>query len=104
MFEPLNNKHIQRIVELHLEGVKRTLETKHEIELEFTQQAMDYLAETGFDPQFGARPIKRVIQRKVLNVLSKKLLLNEIEAKSKVVIDSFGEGLVFRRATESNKE
>jgi len=89
-------------VELHLEEVKRTLLTKHEIELEFSQQAMDYLAETGFDPQFGARPIKRVIQRKVLNVLSKKLLLNEIEPKSKVVIDSFGEGLVFRGATNGD--
>ncbi len=103
MFEPLSSKHIQRIVELHLEEVKRTLLTKHEITLDFTQQAMDYLAETGFDPQFGARPIKRVIQRKVLNVLSKKLLLNEVEPKSAVVIDSFGEGLVFRGTTEVSK-
>ncbi len=104
MFEPLNSKHIQRIVELQLEGVKRTLLRKHEVELEFTKQAMDYLAETGFDPQFGARPIKRVIQRKVLNILSKKFLLNEIQPKSKVVIDSFGEGLVFRGATEVDKD
>ena len=104
MFEPLSSKHIQRIVELQLEGVKRTLLLKHEVELEFTKQAMDYLAETGFDPQFGARPIKRVIQRKVLNILSKKFLLNEIQPKSKVVIDSFGEGLVFRGATEVDKD
>ncbi len=103
MFEPLSSKHIQRIVELHLEGVKQTLLAKHEINLDFTQQAMDYLADKGFDPQFGARPIKRVIQRKVLNVLSKKLLLNEIEPKSSVVIDSFGEGLVFRGATDGKK-
>jgi len=103
MFEPLTSKHIQQIVEIHLEGVKRTLLAKHEIELELTQQAKDYLSEAGFDPQFGARPIKRVIQRKVLNTLSKKLLLNEIEPKSKVVIDSFGEGLVFRGASEIDK-
>jgi len=104
MFEPLSSKHIQRIVELHLDKVKETLLTKHEIELAFTKQAKDYLAEIGFDPQFGARPIKRIIQRKVLNILSKKLLLNEIQAKSKVVIDSFGEGLVFRGVNEVNEK
>lgn len=104
MFEPLSNKHIRRIVEIHLAEVRKTLKKKYDIRLGFTPEAMDYVAQVGFDPQFGARPIKRVIQRKVLNTLSKKILLNEIQPKTKVVMDSFGEGLVFRAPNEQERE
>jgi len=104
MFEPLSNTHIRRIVEIHLADVKRTLKEKYEIRLGFTSEAMNYVAQVGFDPQFGARPIKRVIQRKVLNILSKKILLNEIQPKTKVIVDSFGEGLVFREANDKERE
>ena len=99
MFQPLNNKHIRQIVELQLKGLEKVL-AKQEIRLIATPQAINYIAGAGFDPQFGARPVKRVIQKKVLNALSKAILKKEVHPNSKVVLDSFGDGLVFRQPTE----
>lgn len=95
MFEPLTAKNVRAIVEIQLAMVRETL-AKQEIQLAVTPQAMDLLAEEGFDPQFGARPIKRVIQKKVLNELSKQMLLKKVEAKSQIVLDAFDGTLVFR--------
>ena len=66
-----------------------------EIGLEITDAALDYLGEEGFDPQYGARPLKRVIQKEIVNELSKKILAGEIKKRGTIKIDSFGEGLVF---------
>ena len=77
---------------------------KQEIELTATPQAIDYNASAGFDPQFGARPVKRVIQKKVLNALSKALLKREVQANSKVVLDAFDDQLVFRNPTSKEEK
>ena len=66
------------------------------ITMDATPEAIDYLAEKGFDPQFGARPVKRVIQREVLNKLSKEILAGKITADSIILLDSFDGELVFR--------
>ena len=77
-----------------------TPETRENITLEATNEAIDYLAKRGYDPQFGARPVKRVIQKEVMNALSKEILQGKIKAGSLVLIDSFDNGLVFRNKTE----
>ncbi len=102
MFQPLNSKHIRQIVELQLKGLEKIL-SKQEITLTATPQAINYIAAAGFDPQFGARPVKRVIQKKVLNALSKAMLKQEVQPNSRVVLDSFGEGLIFRQPTEKEE-
>ncbi|NNF18470.1 MAG: AAA domain-containing protein, partial [Flavobacteriaceae bacterium] len=99
MFTPLNMKDITKIVRLQLNQLKKMLEKQH-ITMDATEDAVEYLAKSGFDPQYGARPIKRVIQKEVLNALSKELLSGKITADSIILIDSFDEGLVFRNQTE----
>jgi ATP-dependent Clp protease ATP-binding subunit ClpB len=94
MFLPLTKKEITDVVELQLNSLKRMLE-EQEVTLQFTPQAVNYLADVGFDPEFGARPVKRAIQRYVLNELSKKLLGGTIDRAKPIVIDEFGDGLVF---------
>ncbi len=95
MFLPLNKAQIADVVRLQLNGVKKMLQTQG-FSLDATPQAIDFLAEEGYDPEFGARPVKRAIQRLVLNELSKRLLAGEVDADKPIIIDSFGEGLVFR--------
>lgn len=95
MFHPLLRKQIRQIVELQL-GNLHNLLAQREIDLEFTKEALDYLGEEGYDPQYGARPLKRVIQKDVVNALSKKILAGEIDKGCHVKVDAFeGEGLVF---------
>lgn len=103
LFEPLNAKHVRKIVALQIKMVQAKLE-KQEIFMTVTPQAMDVLAMEGFDPQFGARPIKRVIQKKVLNELSKQILLHKVQPKSKVILDAFDENLVFRAPLQKEEE
>ncbi len=95
MFTPLNKDEIQQIVRLQLNGLIKILKEK-EIELEFTEDLVEALAEKGFDPQFGARPVKRVIQKDVLNELSKEILLGKITATSSILLDAFDDKIVFR--------
>ena len=95
MFTPLNKKDITKIVKLQLDGLKRMLSKQH-ITIDATDEAIAHLAERGYDPQYGARPIKRVIQKEVLNTLSKELLGGKISAESIVLIDAFDDKLVFR--------
>ncbi len=95
MFAPLSKKDILKIVELQLKGVSKML-LKQNIVLDATPEAIAYLAEKGYDPQFGARPVKRVIQREVLNELSKEILAGKITTDSIILLDSFNATLVFR--------
>ncbi|MEX0274409.1 MAG: ATP-dependent chaperone ClpB [Flavobacteriaceae bacterium] len=99
MFTPLSMENITDIVKLQLVHLKKMLSKQH-IAIDATEEAIAYLAQKGYDPQFGARPIKRVIQKEVLNNLSKELLAGNIKADSIVLIDSFDNGLVFRNHTE----
>ncbi|MBB6680898.1 ATP-dependent chaperone ClpB [Aequorivita sp. 609] len=95
MFTPLSRTDIRKIVELQLKGVSKML-LKQNIVLDATPEAIDYLAEKGYDPQFGARPVKRVVQREVLNELSKEILGGKITTESIILLDSFNDNLVFR--------
>tara|TARA_R110002012_G_scaffold42418_3_gene115390 strand:+ start:18008 stop:20608 length:2601 start_codon:yes stop_codon:yes gene_type:complete len=99
MFTPLSKSDIKDIVGLQLNNLKRML-TKQNITLDATQEAIDYLAAKGYDPQYGARPVKRLIQKEVLNNLSKELLSGKITADSIVLLDSFDDQLVFRNQDE----
>ncbi|MFD1095381.1 ATP-dependent chaperone ClpB [Salegentibacter chungangensis] len=99
MFSPLTQKDIRQIVELQLKGVKKML-AKQNIVLDATDEAVTYLAGRGFDPQFGARPVKRVVQREVLNKLSKEILSGRIHTESIILLDEFDDTLVFRNQEE----
>lgn len=96
MFNPLSKSDIRSIVHLQLEGLRKLLEGKN-ILIGATDAAIDYLAGVGFDPQFGARPLKRTMQKEILNKLSKELLAGNIKPEHAILIDHFDEvGLVFR--------
>ena len=95
MFTPLTEANIKQIVRLQLNGIIK-LVARENIILEATNEAIDYLAEKGYDPQFGARPVKRVLQKEVMNALSKEILKGDIKAGSMVLLDSFDNALVFR--------
>lgn len=99
MFTPLSKENISQIVRLQLDHLKKVVAKQH-ITIDATEEAIEYLAEKGYDPQYGARPIKRVIQKEVLNKLSKELLGGNISAESIVLIDSFEDQLVFRNQEE----
>ena len=94
-FQQLTQQQIADVVTLQMKKVKDMLTTQG-FQLEWTPQAIDYLAEVGYDPEFGARPVKRAIQTHLLNELSKKLLAEEVSRDKPIIIDSFGDGLVFR--------
>ena len=95
MFTPLNEEEIRKIVTLQLNSVKKML-AQNGIALEFTDAALTFISDKGFDPQFGARPVKRVIQKYVLNELSKELLGGTVNKDRPIIIDSDGSGLVFK--------
>ena len=95
MFLPLTQQEIADVVTLQMKQVQSMLKDQ-DIQMEWTQPAIDFLTEVGYDPEFGARPVKRAIQHYVLNDLSKKLLAGDVNRDKAIIIDSFGEGLVFR--------
>lgn len=99
MFTPLSKSDIKDIVGLQLDNLKKML-TKQNITLDATEEAIAYLAAKGYDPQYGARPVKRLIQKEVLNNLSKELLSGKITSDSIVLLDSFDNQLVFRNQNE----
>ena len=99
MFTPLSHSNIAQIVGLQLKSVVKMLAAQG-ITIDATPEAIDYLSKKGYDPQFGARPVKRVIQREVLNELSKEILSGKITTDSIVLIDAFDGKLVFRNQTE----
>jgi len=94
-FSQLTREQIADVVKLQLSRVQKMLEPQG-ITLEATPQAIDYLADVGYQPEYGARPVKRAIQTYVLNDLSRKILADEVSRDKPIVIDSFGDGLVFR--------
>ncbi|MDP4601123.1 MAG: ATP-dependent chaperone ClpB [Polaribacter sp.] len=99
MFTPLNKKDIFEIVRLQLEILKKMI-AKQEITLDATDEAIDYLAKKGYQPEFGARPVKRVIQKEVLNQLSREILAGKITTDSIILLDAFDEKLVFRNQSD----
>ncbi|MEX2379969.1 MAG: AAA family ATPase, partial [Vicingaceae bacterium] len=96
MFTPLNRKDVKEIVRLQLKGVEK-MAAKNNIKLSASEEVVDYLAEIGYDPQFGARPIKRVIQKQVLNKLSRDVLAGKVSTGDVVVMDVFDDEIVFRQ-------
>ena len=94
-FTQLTKEQIADVVRLQVKKVQQMLE-EQDVELQVTPQAIDYLAEVGYDPDFGARPVKRAIQQYMLNDLSKKLLSGDVNREKPIIVDCFGEGLVFR--------
>lgn len=95
MFTPLTKENILEIVDLQLKNVIAMLNEQH-IVMDATPEAKEYLARKGYDPHYGARPVKRVIQREVLNTLSKEILSGNIKSDSIILLDSFNDKLVFR--------
>lgn len=95
MFTPLTKSNIKEIVGLQLKGVAKMLAHQN-ITLDSTPEAIDYLAEKGYDPHYGARPVKRVIQKEVLNELSKEILAGKVTIDSLILLDSFDGKLIFR--------
>src|SRR5664279_5532885 len=95
MFQPLLRNEIKDIIRIQLNDLKSQL-SKNGVVLEFSEYALDYLAENGFDPQFGARPLKRLIQKQIINQLSKKLLGGTIDKSHPVLVDVFDGTVVFR--------
>lgn len=95
MFLPLTKQEIAKVVTLQLQRVRKMLEPQG-FNIEWTDQAVDWLANVGYDPEFGARPVKRAIQEHMLNELSKKILAEEVNREKPIVIDANGNGLVFR--------
>jgi len=95
MFLPLTEKEIKQIVLLQIKSVQKML-AENGVELKMTEAALDFLSKVGYDPEFGARPVKRAIQRYLLNDLSKKLLSQEVDRSKAIIVDASGDGLVFR--------
>lgn len=96
MFKPLNKKDIAAIVTIQLKNLEQILKKK-EIEIEYSKEALEWLAETGHQSEFGARPLKRLITKKVLHELSRHLLTGKVKPKSKIILDVFDDTVVFRQ-------
>lgn len=94
MFKPLMKREIMQIVRIQLESLKKLVE-KNGIHLQLSEYALEYLADQGYDPQFGARPLKRVIQKEIVNVLSKKILSGDVDRTKPVLVDVFDGTVVF---------
>jgi ATP-dependent Clp protease ATP-binding subunit ClpB len=95
MFTPLSKEEIHDIVKLQFKQVSTMLK-KNNLDVDISESAVDHIAEAGFDPQYGARPIKRVLQREVLNELSRMIISGEVDPKSRILIDVEGTKLVFK--------
>jgi len=98
MFQPLLKKEIAGIVKIQLGNLKNLI-ASNGIDLQFSDYALEYLAEQGFDPQFGARPLKRLIQKEIVNQLSKRILAGDIDKSKPVLVDVFDGVVVFRNET-----
>jgi ATP-dependent Clp protease ATP-binding subunit ClpB len=99
LFQPLMKSEIRGIIRIQLDGLKK-LVGQNGIQLKFSDYLLDYLAENGFDPQFGARPLKRLIQKEIVNQLSKKILSGDIDKTHPVLVDVFDKVVVFRNDVE----
>ncbi|MFL0093340.1 ATP-dependent chaperone ClpB [Tenacibaculum maritimum] len=99
MFTPLSKENIHQIVKIQLDRVKKMI-AEQNITLDATDEAINYLAQKGYQPEFGARPVKRVLQKEVLNTLSKEILSGKVTTDSIILLDAFDDELVFRNQTE----
>jgi len=99
LFQPLMKNEIRGIIRIQLENLKG-LVSQSGIQLQFSEYLVDYLAENGFDPQFGARPLKRLIQKEIVNNLSKRILAGDIDKSHPVLVDVFDRVVVFRNEVE----
>jgi ATP-dependent Clp protease ATP-binding subunit ClpB len=95
MFAPLTRENVTAIVKIQLDGVTKML-ADADVDFEYTPEAVEWLAELGYDPQYGARPVKRVIQKRVLNELSKQILAGKVNKSGNIVLDVFDKEMVFR--------
>lgn len=95
LFQPLMKNEIKGIINIQLDALKK-LVAQNGVQLEFTDYLVEYLAENGFDPQFGARPLKRLIQKSIVNQLSKRILTGDIDKTKPVLVDVFDGVVVFR--------
>lgn len=102
MFQPLHKKDILGIIKIQLESLKNQVRHTSGLELDFSDYVLEFLAEQGFDPQFGARPLKRLIQKEIVNQLSRRILQGDIDRSRPILIDVFGNTVVFRN--EESKE
>ena len=100
IFNPLSEEHIKSIVKLQLKNLSKTLQ-EQDVIFDASPEAIAYLAQKGYEPEYGARPVKRVLQKEVLNTLSKKLLSGEINSNSVILMDAFDNALVFRNQKEN---
>ena len=100
MFLPLNKTEIEQIVRLQINGIQHMLE-ENGVTLQMTDEAVDFIATAaGYDPEFGARPVKRAIQRYLLNNLSKKLLSQEVDRERPIIVERSADGLKFRNSPD----
>lgn len=100
MFKPLNKGEIRKIVELQLSQLKENLSKNNKIDLSYTNEAVNWLANEGFDPQYGARPLKRLINKEIVNQLSKRILAEKLSENGSVVVDSMGGEIILREKIE----
>jgi ATP-dependent Clp protease ATP-binding subunit ClpB len=103
MFQPLLKKDIVGIIKIQLEGLRRQVLQNSGLQLHFSDYALDFLAEQGFDPQFGARPLKRLIQKEIVNQLSKRILSGDVDRNTPILVDVFDNTVVFRNETHESK-
>jgi ATP-dependent Clp protease ATP-binding subunit ClpB len=103
MFLPLTKANVKEIVAIQMNNLKKQLKA-NDINLVVTEDAFDWITEAGYDPFFGARPVKRVIQKQVLNELSKALLSGTIDKTQNVVLDTFDGKIVFRKPITEAEE
>jgi ATP-dependent Clp protease ATP-binding subunit ClpB len=99
VFTPLSKADIHKIVEIQLKGLAKLL-TKNDIKLSYTDEAIDKIAELGYDPQFGARPVKRVIQRNVMNELSKEILSGKVKPDTTIILGEFEGKFIFKNESK----
>ena len=103
MFLPLTKEDVKQIVTIQLNSLKKLL-IERNIHLVVTDDAFEHIAEVGYDPYFGARPVKRVIQREVLNELSKSILAGTVDTSQNVIMDMFDSKIVFRKPVTEKEE
>ena len=95
MFTPLSKEQIINVVSMQFHSLKKMLK-KNDIDIEMTSEAMKYIAETSYDVRYGARPVKRMMQRELINNLSKMILSDKVNKEKPIIVDYDGEGIVFR--------
>jgi ATP-dependent Clp protease ATP-binding subunit ClpB len=103
MFQPLMKKEIKGIIDIQLQGLKQ-LVSQTGIQLQFSDYVLDFLSENGYDPQMGARPLKRLIQKEIINQLSKRILAGDIDKSIPVLVDVFDGNVVFRNESTTERK